>query len=195
MRTQKIRHFGEVDVEAIKADFDEKGEHRFSLHIPFKSRATNRVLCVIGQNPSDAGLQFADRTVRYLEELAYSRPEGYGAMCMLNLYTRVDRRKQFEDVDSKHRSWEQPIAQAAARHEDLLVVYGQLRNQGNYRFRDRARDLRRLLRRFPGIRTLRLDIGGLNTYAPHPRNRSIGFRNPSDGRRFVTYSFEDIPGD
>ena len=70
------------------------------------------------------------------------------------------------------------------QHE-FLVLFGKLRNQRQYRFRDRATELRS---HFAGKVVLKIDIG--TPYAPHPGNRQIHYSNLSFG--VSPYEFADL---
>lgn len=87
MQSTPVSHFEEVNLERVRAGLVRARTHRPLLKIPVRDRSLPRSLCMVGQNPSDAG----DKTVRYLERYVHERRPQYGAIVMLNLYTRVDR--------------------------------------------------------------------------------------------------------
>lgn len=185
-----IEHIDEVDTSAIQAVFLEDRSHRVSLLIPFKKPFGNRVLCVVGQNPSSADETRADSTVRYLEKLIVSKALPYRAILMLNLFTRVDTRKDHAIVDAKNGSWRKPIVQAAEEHEDFLMVFGKLKRQGPYDFPARALEVAELLGTQGKHKIYKLGIQPPSLYAPHPGNPKIWYRNLDIS--FVRYNFEDL---
>ena len=81
-----VPHFDKVNKADIKAQFFADRKHRASLYLPFTHRkAEEHVLCVIGQNPSEADENCADKTIRYVEELIYRTRSEYSALMILNL--------------------------------------------------------------------------------------------------------------
>lgn len=178
-------HFSEVAIESVDPRFfGEKNEHRATLRIPFKGTRGTKTLCIIGQNPSAASKEVADNTIRYLEKLVFKQWEEYGELLVLNLYSRVDAPKS-EMKDVLHPECANLFESAVRENTDFLVVYGKLRNQRAYKFRDRAREVAPL---FKGKNVMKLDID--TPYAPHPRNSKILYANFSIGR--VKYDFSDL---
>ena len=165
-----VPHFEAVDLARVRAVFVRGRTHRALLHIPFRDRSTERTLCIVGQNPSDAGEAHADKTVHYLERYVHRHLPQYGAMLMLNLYTRVDKRKAFADVE--HPQADRILRCAIRKHPDFLFVFGQVKNEGAYRFPERLAQLRPL---FAGKNIVQLDLG--TTFPPHPGNARIMYRN------------------
>lgn len=179
-----IRHFDKVELDGIQAQFFADRQHRATLLIPFVDRKTGRTICVIGQNPSEADEQNADKTIRYLEQYIFERLPQYDRMLMLNLYSRVDTRK-IEASNLNHQSCEQVLRSSIAAHQDFLMVFGQLKNQRSYRFPERVRELKPA---FEGKRVHKLDIG--TTYAPHPGNSAILYHNFVP--EIAPYDFGDV---
>ncbi|TFZ05660.1 DUF1643 domain-containing protein [Ramlibacter henchirensis] len=166
MQGKPVPHFEQVDLERVRAVFVRGRTHRALLKIPFRHRPPASTLCLVGQNPSDAGEEHADKTVRYLERYVHERLPQYGAMLMLNLYTRVDKRKEFGDVE--HPQADRILRCAIRRHQDFLFVFGQLKNEGKYRFPERLRQLQPL---FIGKNLLQFDLA--TDFPPHPGNAKI----------------------
>ena len=173
-----------VDSGRIEAIFADGRRHRAELRIPYQGRKVFNSLCVVGQNPSDADKEFADKTVRYIEELIYKNYPQFSQIVMLNLFSRVDKGKsELNDLlneQCKHR-----FENTVNTHENVLFIYGQLKLDGAYNFPQRARDIRRL---FDGKKLWKLDIG--KKYAPHPRNSAINFQNFEI--KMCKYDFCDI---
>lgn len=182
---RSVSHNPMVRCEDVVADFSDDSLHRFSLHIPFGGLEHLKTLCVVGQNPSDAGKFIADKTIRYLEELIQHWGYPYGAIRVLNLYTRIDKYKTaLEGLD--HGDWRAPIVDAIAKNDDFLMFYGSLGNEGAYRFPERARVLAGLLAR---KNTYKLGINPQTKYPPHPGNPRIMYSNLDVG--LAAYNFED----
>ncbi|MBS3911248.1 MAG: DUF1643 domain-containing protein [Hydrogenophaga sp.] len=167
---QCVLHSEQIDLASVRAEFFDNRRHRGSLFLPFSQR-TGRTLCIIGQNPSDADERCADKTIRYLENLIYDTQPQYGALLVLNLYSRVDTQKSATE-DLLHARCAKILDTAIQRHEDILLVYGKLRVQGAYDFPDRARAVAAQLN-FKNV--FKLDIG--TKYFPHPGNPKILYRN------------------
>ncbi len=177
-----VPHFGEVDHAGIEALFIEGRQHRAFLRLPFASRA-GKTLCVIGQNPSAADKQNADKTVRYLEELVFRNHREYSAILVLNLYSRVDTNKSATH-DLLHCLCLEYFDAALREHDDFLLVYGKLRNEGAYKFRDRALHVSNALKDKSVFKL------GLNTsYPPHPGNPKILYRNFSV--QLIKHNFQE----
>ncbi len=88
-----VRHFHKVDSNNIVADFTKDGLHRSSLTVPLLERGNGKTLCVIGQNPSAANIEFADKTVHYVEKYVFQNLPQYSNIIMLNLYSGLIQRK------------------------------------------------------------------------------------------------------
>lgn len=171
MQSVVIPHFDKVDKQAIRAQFFDDRKHRATLHLPFIDSTNQRTLCVIGQNPSVASEESADKTIRYLEELIHRKHPEYGSLLVLNLYSRIDTGKvETHDLLDAHCA---TIFDIALRdNSDFLLVYGKLKNEGAYRFPERANQVAVALK---SKNVLQL---GLNTpYPPHPGNPKIFYNN------------------
>lgn len=166
----RVDHFPMVDSNRIEAFFAHGNSHRAKLCMPYLGRETFKSLCVIGQNPSDATKEVADRTIRYIEELIYKNYPEFSQLVMLNLFSRVDKNKsQVNNLlnEECRRVFENTVRE----HENVLLIYGQLKVQGAYDFPQRAREIKGL---FEGKKIWKLDIG--TAYAPHPRNSAINYQ-------------------
>ena len=161
-----VAHFAAVDLARVHAVFVRGGTHRPLLKIPFADRPGGRTLCVVGQNPSDAREEHADKTVNYLERYVHRHLPQYGALLMLNLFTRVDKAKACVDVE--HPQADRILRCAIRKHQDFLFVFGQVKKEGAYRFPERLAQLRPL---FAGKNILQFDLG--TAFPPHPGNARI----------------------
>jgi hypothetical protein len=180
-----VHHFDEVDKGAIRACFFDARRHRATLHLPFRGRSASKTLCIIGQNPSAADERQADKTIRYLEELFFRlKKPRYGALLMLNLYSRVDTKKTL-DAEPLHPRCAEIFDAALQAHEDFLIVCGKVKDEGSYRFLDRAR---LVAQRLASKHVMKLDIG--TAYPPHPGNPRILYCNFDVG--LAAYDFSDL---
>lgn len=166
-----VPHFEKVDLSSTIAQFFDNGRHRATLFVPFADRETGRTLCVIGQNPSAANEQQADKTVRYLEELIYRNCPWYEALLVLNLYSRVDFNKSATGKPL-HTQCARIFNDAIGENEEFLLVHGQLKNQGIYKFPQRAMEVEVAL---ASKTVFKIDIG--TDYPPHPRNQRLCYSN------------------
>lgn len=166
-----IYHFEHVDLSQVKAVFSTDNLHRASLRIPLFDRETNRTLCVIGQNPSDADEKVADKTIRFLEEYVFKRLPQYSELLMLNLYSRIDTKKS-ETENLIDAECERILFESLRNHTDFLVAFGQLKSKGSYNFLSRARKIQSLM---SGKSIFKFNLD--TPYAPHPRNPRILYSN------------------
>lgn len=178
-----IPHAKCVNRGAIEARFSNDRLHRYSLKIPFLERTTGKLLCIVGQNPSEANEINADKTIHYLENFVFKNLPEYDGIVMLNLYTRMDKYKDKNEVlddrsDEKFKS-------ALTKGSDVLLIIGKLKNEKAYKFKDRARQLRKDLEQ---TNLYKLAIN--TTYAPHPGNPKITYSNMNIG--INEYKFEDM---
>lgn len=171
MAALQIPHFCMVDKTTIEARFFDRKRHRATLFLPFAGRGTGKVLCVIGQNPSVADECFADKTIHYLEKLIYCKHAEYAALLILNLYSRVDKKKSATN-NLLHSACVDAFNCALNEYQDFLLVYGKPKNQGAYRFPERAKLVMGALK---GKKVFQL--GTDTDYPPHPGNPKILYRN------------------
>jgi hypothetical protein len=179
-----VTHFEQVDLSGVEATFTPDGQHRSQLKIPLKRLNGGRTLCIVGQNPSKANASVADKTIRFLEKFVFERMPEFSQILMLNLYSRVDTRKEYTD-NLNHHDCELAFQEAVRNNTDFLLVFGKLKNEGAYNFIERANELRLLLR---GKNVFKFDIG--STFAPHPGNPKILYQNFNIG--VTDYDFADI---
>ena len=179
-----VCHFNKVDSNNIVADFTDDGLHRSSLTIPLLGRGDGKNLCVIGQNPSAANEEFADKTVHYVERYVFENLPQYSTIIMLNLYSRVDTKKEFTD-DLRREETNKKFRKILDENTDYLAVFGRLKNKGSYKFIHRGKEVQELLK---GKRVFKIDIG--SDYAPHPGNFKILYWNYCHG--ITHYDFSDI---
>lgn len=181
---KEIPHADCVDLSRIEAIFSESGLHRSILRLPLLNRNSTCTLCVIGQNPSAANAQVADKTINYLENFTFQNLPEYGAILMLNLYSRVDTNK-VETRDLLDAQSELILRESLASHKDFLVVFGKLRDSGAYKFINRVREIKDMLS-FKNVYKFALNT----VYAPHPGNPKILYSNYDV--KIDRYSFSDV---
>lgn len=177
-------HFSQVNIKAIKTDFSKDNKHRFSLKIPFSNRSGSETLCIIGQNPSYANSQHADKTLHYLEKLIYQKRPNCSCIIMINLFSRIDTKKAATSnlltIEGTRK-----FKQIVNSNNEFLIVYGKLRNIKAYKFKKRAQQVRKML---VNKNVLKIDIG--TKYAPHPGNPKLYYGNFC--HNFNTYTFSDV---
>ena len=179
-----ICHYKYVDKKNISSDFVSNQKHRCSLTIPLLNRTNGHTLCVIGQNPSNANNQVADKTLYYIERYVYENMPQYSKIVMLNLYSRVDTQKE-QKTDLLKLSCARELRKHINAHQDFLILFGIVKNQGAYKFVKRARQLKKLLN---GKNVMKIDIS--SKYAPHPGNPEIYYGNYCHG--VDRYTFSDL---
>ena len=136
----KVNHYEKVDNSRIFTKFFMGNKHRAILEIPFLERLKGPKLCVIGQNPSAACNQVADRTVRFLEKYLFEKKPEYSKMIMLNLYSCVDTTKK-ETSNINHPQCEIILREVISKHQNFLFVVVKLKNQRAYKFKERIQEL------------------------------------------------------
>jgi hypothetical protein len=170
-----VCHFSKVDIENITGYFSDDGLHRAYLNIPLTNRAGNRVLCIIGQNPSKANAHVADKTLHYLERYVYENMPEYSRIIMLNLYSRLDTYKTCE-IDIIRFDCERLFRRTIGENSDFLLIFGKLKKQGAYDFIKKAELLKKHL---INKNVYKINIG--SDYAPHPGNQKIYYGNYCHG--------------
>jgi len=121
-----VCHYSNVDLNNITEYFSQDGLHRAYLDIPLANRASGRVICIIGQNPSTANITTADKTLHYLERYVYENMPQYSRIIMLNLYSRLDTNKS-ATTDLIRLECERLSRRIIKQNTDFLIVFGQLK--------------------------------------------------------------------
>ncbi len=168
-----IYHYEKVDVENIVANFTHDRKHRASLFVPCIERNEGEQLCVIGQNPSDADEHHADKTIRYLEQLVFDNMPKYSSMIMLNLYSRIDTKKE-EITDLERPETRKIFTKYLNSCTDILLVCGGTKKDGAYNFDKKLKSIKSL---FSGKNLFKIDAGLNTIYPPHPGNPKILYNN------------------
>jgi hypothetical protein len=124
----KYRH---IEGAQVSAEFSEEGGllYRYWLDIVVPDKAgKGRTACVIMQNPSYAGREIADRSVRFMEETVFRRNlpefEGVNRLIVVNLFARVQTRDfkgKAHDIGSRNDA---AIAAALRASEIVIVGWG-----------------------------------------------------------------------
>jgi len=169
----EVLHFDKVDRENIKVVFTEDRLHRSSLTVPFFERDGEKALCIIGQNPSNANEVHADKTLRYLEQFVFQNLPEYSEIIMLNLYSRIDTKKD-EITDLERDETKEKFFDHLEEYSDFLLVFGKSKNEGVYKFPDKATEA---IDKLSGKNVFKIDIGANTSYPPHPGNPEILYRN------------------
>ena len=167
----EVCHFSKVDLDNITEHFSDDKLHRAYLDIPLANREGGRVICIIGQNPSQANIKIADKTLHYLERYVYENMPEYSRIIMLNLYSRLDPKKSSK-TDLIRLECERLFRRIIKDNTDFLIVFGKLKNQGAYKFVKKAELLKKHIE---GKAVYKIDI--CSDYAPHPGNIKIYYGN------------------
>lgn len=167
-----IQHYEKVDIDNIVANFTDDLLHRSSLVIPLLERNTDKTICIIGQNPSHANQEHADKTLRYFENFIFQNLPQYSKIIMLNLYSRVDTQKEFKD-DLEREETRKELCTYLKENSDFILAFGASKKDGAYDFHLKFRELIPLLN---GKNIYKIDIGNTN-YPPHPGNSKIFYNN------------------
>ena len=93
--------------------------------IPFQNRSNYKPLCIIGQNPSKANCFVADRTIYFLEEQIYNNYPEYSHLVILNLFTRIDTKKE-STTDLLRPEFEDKYTEIIKNIDDVLLIFGQV---------------------------------------------------------------------
>lgn len=104
---------------------------------------------------------------------------------MLNLYTRVDTNKDIKQ-EIEHPDYPEYLQTLVEKHSDFLIVFGQAKNEGEYKFIKKAKEVKDLLN---SKNVLRLNLPDAN-YAPHSGNPKILYNNINFD--VTAYDFSDI---
>jgi len=166
-----ICHYQSVNTKDIKEKFLDYNKHRCYLEIPFKNRSGSKTICVVGQNPSNANKIYADKTLHYIERYIYEKFTNVSKMIMLNLYSRVDTKKN-ETENLNKLECERIVRRIIKENDTFLIIFGQLKNQKKYKFPKKAE---LLFKSLEDKTIYKIDIG--TTYAPHPGNSQIYYGN------------------
>jgi len=180
----EVCHFSKIDQQNIKVKFSDDRKHRFYLELPFANKIEGNALCIIGQNPSSANARIADKTINYIERYVYEKLPQYSKIIILNLYSRVDTKKT-ETSDLIREESYLHLNEIISNNTDFLIIYGKLDDKGEYKFAERAKELKSKL---IDKSVFKFDIGC--NFAPHPGNNNIYYGNYCYG--ITEYNFEDV---
>ena len=172
-----IPHFEQVDRLNIIANFTEDMKHRSSLIIPFLNRSKDKTLCIIGQNPSDANENNADKTLKYLETFVYKNLPEYSKIIMLNLYSRIDTEKKSHSDLERMETYNE-LVKYINENNDFLLVFGASKKDGAYNFHSKLNDIKVQLKE---KNLFKIDLKNNTEYPPHPGNPKITYTNLNYG--------------
>ncbi len=108
--------------------FSNCGKYRFLLSIEHTTRKKGEVLCVIMQNPSVAGREFADKSVQFLETLIFQKEYAefskVSKILIVNQFARIQT-KNFKgkstDIGPEN---DQYIKNAIQKADSILIAWG-----------------------------------------------------------------------
>lgn len=103
-------YFSKYCIEAeIKAKFNETGEYRYLLTVPFKGRDNSKHAVVIMKNPSNAGKQdengkyISDDTVYRVLDYLFKNENNYSKVTILNLFPQIGGKQKILKITLKLR--------------------------------------------------------------------------------------------
>ncbi|MDX9960690.1 MAG: DUF1643 domain-containing protein [Aliarcobacter sp.] len=168
-----VPHYVKVDIENIIPDFTQDLLHRSSLTIPLLERTSNNTICIIGQNPSEANQIHADPTLRYFEEFIFKNCPEYSKIIMLNLYSRIDTKKEY-DSDLERPETNNKFIKIIEENDNFLFAFGASKKDGAYNFFLKAKEVKKLLIH---KNIFKINLLDGTSYPPHPGNPKILYRN------------------
>lgn len=83
-----IKHSPFIDKNTVMADFSSCGEFRYQLEFQYSEIAKGDTICVILMNPSAANLDFADNTVRRVQDCIRLYFKKAKKVIVVNLFAR-----------------------------------------------------------------------------------------------------------
>ena len=129
---RKINHSEFVDRDSITAEFSPCGEFRYNLKYNYQFVPKGDTVCVILMNPSRASTDFADNTVRRVEDCIRLYFKGAKRVVIVNLFARCGmnpkdvnalyKKEGFEAVVGKENDkW---IKEAIASSDHVVCAWG-----------------------------------------------------------------------
>ena len=120
----QYRHVENVSVRAIYDEGD--AGYRYRLEITRSDAPPHpRTVCVVMQNPSVAGEQFADKSVQFLEKVVFNRGlaefEGVDRLVIVNQFARVQT-TGFAGLETDIGRQNDDSIRHALQEADLVVV-------------------------------------------------------------------------
>ncbi|MFX4240301.1 DUF1643 domain-containing protein [Aliarcobacter butzleri] len=167
-----MEHFAMVDINKISVKFSEDKLHRIYLSIPFKNRTNKKTLCIIGQNPSKANEIESDRSITFLEEQVYNIYTEYSEIIIVNLFSRIDKKREFSS-DLSRPEFENDLLEIINKNNDILLILGQTEQDGAYNFKEQFNKIKKDLE---SKNIFRLDINKEIDYPPHPNNPQLLYK-------------------
>ena len=119
------KHLHTIDAQAI---YSPCGSYRYQLLLNHSGKANGKRVCVIMQNPSVAGSEFADKSVQFLEKLIFQKQtkvfKKASQIVIVNQFARIQT-KNFkglaEDEGPENKAH---IAQAIRASDIILIAWG-----------------------------------------------------------------------
>lgn len=180
----RVCHFEKIDKTSTNVEFSNDMRYRKFLEVKYIDRNEGTELCVIGQNPSYADAECADKTISYIEKYVYKHKPNISHLYFINLYSIIDTDKSLP-FEPNHKEFDEHMNSCLSNFDQFLIIYGRLSNWKQYRFLEKARDIKS---NFQNKETLKFDLGV--PYAPHPGNPKICYSKLDF--ELTAYRFEDI---
>ena len=116
----RYRHFDQVDVQDVRADFSCARTYRWALYVPYKpDPVRSQTVSVFLKNPSSAGEEYADRTIQTVEREIHRLFPTAARLSVFNLFAirATDTRDVRRAID------QHGIARAIGRDNDRALLH------------------------------------------------------------------------
>lgn len=116
------QHMKKIDANAV---YSECGAYRYQLTLQHREKENGQTVCVIMQNPSVAGSEFADKSVQFLETLIFQKeyPEfaKISTIIIVNQFARIQT-KNFQGRPSDLGPENNDHIQKSIRKSDIILI-------------------------------------------------------------------------
>lgn len=119
------KHLNLIDANAI---YSICGKYRYQLTLQHKGKENGQTVCVIMQNPSVAGSEFADKSVQFLETLIFQKeyPEfkKISKILIVNQFSRIQTKNFKGRVSDIGPETDNHIRKAIRKSDIILIAWG-----------------------------------------------------------------------
>jgi len=122
------KNFSHLDYLHVEAQFSPNKKFRYSLTLTHKGRAGGQTICLIMQNPSLANIEYADKTVQFMEKLVFEKnyqqfTRAY-KLIIVNQFAFMQT-KNFEGTSLQVGPQnDQVILEALKESDDIIIGWG-----------------------------------------------------------------------
>lgn len=119
------RHLNLIDANAI---YSICGKYRYQLTLQHKGKENGQTVCVIMQNPSVAGSEFADKSVQFLETLIFQKKytefKKTSKVLIVNQFARIQTKNFKGRVSDIGPENDNHIQKAICKSDIILIAWG-----------------------------------------------------------------------